>query len=165
MLTTCEFNSPCLSCRVFFNLCLDVISYLFLFLNAKILFASSVLLIFIMSSFCRRDSFENRVYGFVVVMIPEVGCTILFRFAVFFSLLHLLLSILHLVWGLGNSVGRARDFWSGGQGFDPCSAARAPFCQYNVTAETEVMVYPLCLCVAALKIVRCQSWDPSAIIA
>ena len=30
-----------------------------------------------------------------------------------------------------------------------------------IPAETEAMVSPLCLFVAACKIVRCQSWDPS----
>ena len=66
----------------------------------------------------------------------------------------------------GSSVGTARHFWSGGRGFDPDSRRLLPTGWVGVSrmwpAETEVMVSPLCLCVAARKIIRRQSWDPSA---
>ena len=66
----------------------------------------------------------------------------------------------------GSSVSRARDFWSADRGFDPGSGLPLPTGWVGVSiirpAETEVMVSPLCLCVAARKVVRRQSWDPSA---
>ena len=55
---------------------------------------------------------------------------------------------------------RARDFWSRGRGID--SRARSLLVG-TVSAETEFMVLPLGLCLAACKIVRLQFWDPSAI--
>ena len=63
----------------------------------------------------------------------------------------------------GSSVGRARDFSSGGQEFDRAPASYGlGRCQYNVPAETEVIVSPICFCMPARKIVRRQSWGPSA---
>ena len=35
--------------------------------------------------------------------------------------------------GRASSVGRAREFWSGGRGFDPGSGRWLGRCQYNVT--------------------------------
>ena len=59
--------------------------------------------------------------------------------------------------GGGSSVGRALDSW-----FDSCCGRPLPTGWVSVSimwpAETEVMV-----CVAASKIVRRQSWDPSPI--
>ena len=61
-------------------------------------------------------------------------------------------------------VGRARDSLSGGHGFD--SLLPAGWASVTVStmqpAETEAMVSPLCLCVTARKIVRRQSFGPSA---
>ena len=61
--------------------------------------------------------------------------------------------------GSGSSVGRARNFWAGGRGFDPGSGRPLPtgWVGASIPAETEVIVSPLRLCVTARKIVRCQS--------
>ena len=52
--------------------------------------------------------------------------------------------------------------WSGGLGFIPCTGSPVPNGWDDDSimwpAETEVMVSLLCLCVAAGKNVRCQSW-------
>ena len=67
--------------------------------------------------------------------------------------------------GGDTSVGKAGDFWSGLCGFDPSSGRLLPTAWVGVSimnVEAEVIVSSLCLCVAARKIVRHQSWDPRA---
>ena len=61
------------------------------------------------------------------------------------------LSLLHIIQagGRGSSVGRARDSWWGGHGFDSCCGRPLPTGWVGVSimwpAETEVMVSQLCL--------------------
>ena len=61
--------------------------------------------------------------------------------------------------GGGSSVGRARNSWWGGPGFDPCCGCPLPNGWVGVSiispAETEVMVSPLCL--VCDNMLRCQT--------
>ena len=61
--------------------------------------------------------------------------------------------------GRGSSVGRARDFWSGGPGFDPRCGRPLPTGWVGVSimwpAEIEVMVSQLCLMCGSTQ--NCQT--------
>ena len=67
--------------------------------------------------------------------------------------------------GRDSSVDRARDPWWGGRGFDPYSCQTLSLGWVGVSIMLPSWLPRSVSCVAARKIVRLQSWDPSADIA
>ena len=61
----------------------------------------------------------------------------------------------------GSSLDRARYIWSGYRGFDPLARSNWVGMSILWPAEIEVMVFPLCLFVAARKI--CQTLEFGAV--